>query len=238
MLVAISILIYIIHEILLFVRLFILLKNVKAVNRRNAVLILDIIFLILNFIWIIVRYYHFSMFKKFKIVGKRKRYYLNRYKNINIKEYSLPNAFMNKNINKYNYIRKRANKFEHLNSKENLNIISSINILRLNNKLKKLKVRTNLPLDIIDEPTRFILYNYENIFHISDNKYLLKYKLGSFHFDFKNKNKELMNILLNNNLNTINIITQGKIQYILLYYNESDFEKELNKLRNIINKFY
>ena len=79
-------------------------------------------------------------------------------------------------------------------------------------------MRTNLPLDIIYEPTKFIIYNNENIFHISDNKYLLKYKLGSFTFDFKNKNKEIMNILLNNNINTINIITQGKIQYIFLYY--------------------
>ena len=70
---AISILIYVIYEIVLFVRLFILLKNVNAVNRRNAVLILDIIFLILNFIWIIIRYYHFPM-SKFKIVEKRKKY--------------------------------------------------------------------------------------------------------------------------------------------------------------------
>ena len=220
MLVAISILICVIEEILILVRLFILLKNIKAVNRRNAVLILDIIFLILNFIWIIIRSYHFSMFKQFEIVEKINKYYLKRYKNIYIKEYSLPNGFMK--INKIKYIRNRAMNFEYLHSKEDLNVIRSINNLRINNNLKALKVRTNLPLDIINEPTKFIIYNYENIFHISDNKYLLKYKLGSFNFDFKNKNKEIMNILLNNKINTINIITQGKIQYILLYYDEFD----------------
>ena len=45
-------LIYIIQEILLFVRIYILLKNDKAVNKRKNALILDIIFLVLNTVWI------------------------------------------------------------------------------------------------------------------------------------------------------------------------------------------
>ena len=89
MLVAISIFINVIHEILILVRLFILLKNVKAVNRRDTVLILDI--------------------------KKIDNYYLKIYKNIYIKEYSLPNNFMNINISKIKYIKKRENNLEHLN---------------------------------------------------------------------------------------------------------------------------
>ena len=67
---------------------------------------------------------------------------------------------------------------------------------------------------IVDETTKFIFYNYDNRLLISYNKYILKYKLGSFHFDFKNK--KLMNIILNNNLNIINNITQGKVMNLKL----------------------
>jgi len=223
-----SIWIYVLYEILILLRVFILLKNTKAVDERDAVLYLDIIFLILNFIWIIIRRYHYFFFKdNFKIVEKKDNYYLIKYKNIYIQEYSLPNDFMN--INKIKYLKNISKNLEHLQSKEDLNIISSINNLRINNNLNELKVLTNLPKCIIDNPSEFILYNYENIFRLSDNKYILKYKLGSFNFDFQNKNKEIMNILLSKNINGINIIIQGKIQYILLdFFYEFDNEEELN----------
>ena len=182
----------------------------------------------MNIIWIISRRHHYFIFKEnFKIVIKIDNYYLKRYKNIYIQEYSLPNDFMN--INKIKYLKNIEKNLEHLQKKEDLNIISSINNLRISNNLNELKVMTNLPKCIIDKPNELIFDNYENIFRLSDNKYILKYKLGSFNFDLQNKNKEIMNLLLNKNINGINIINQGKIKYILLNcFYEFDNEEELN----------
>jgi len=227
-LITISIRIYVLYEILILLRVLILLKNTKGVNRRELVLYFDIIFLILNIIWIISRRHHYFIFKEnFKIVIKIDNYYLKRYKNIYIQEYSLPNDFMN--INKIKYLKNIEKNLEHLQKKEDLNIISSINNLRISNNLNELKVMTNLPKCIIDKPNELIFDNYENIFRLSDNKYILKYKLGSFNFDLQNKNKEIMNLLLNKNINGINIINQGKIKYILLNcFYEFDNEEELN----------
>jgi len=222
-LIIVKIWVHVLYEILILIRVIILLKNDKAIDERDLILCFDFIFLILNFLWVIIKSFHYFFYiNNLKIVDKINKYYLIRYKKIYINIYALPNDFIN--IDKIKYIKNIRKRLEHLNSKEDLDIISSINNFRLNNNLKELKVVTNLPKCIIDEPTEFIICNYYTIFHLSNNNYILKYQLGSFNFDFKSKNKELMNILLKNNINTINIINQGEIQYILLYYDELNNE--------------
>ena len=223
--------IYILYEILIILKIFILIINIKsAFNWRYTFILFDIIFLILNLLWIKMNYKENYVFFKNNIENLY-NYYLIRYKNIPIKEYFLFNDFKNY-TNKIEYIRNLANKFNYLYSDEDLNVISLINNFRIRNDLDELEVKSNLPRCIIDEPTKFIFYDNENIFKLSNNKYLLKYKIGLFNIDFHKNNKEIMNILLISNLNTINIITQGKTQYILLY--DKEFEDEEKKYICII----
>ena len=59
--------------------------------------------------------------------------------------------------------------------------------------------------------------NQKDKFHLGNNEYLLKYELNTFNYYFKSNNEELINVLLKEDLNTINILAQWNIQYILLY---------------------
>ena len=154
------------------------------------------------------------------------KYYLIRYKNISIKEYLMDKKFnTSNNINKMKYIKNIEKNLKHKFFERDKYIISVINDMRSYNNLSLLNTKYTIPNCIINEPTKFIFYNKENIFKLSDNKYILKYKLGSFEIDspiFTDNNKDIINILLKKNLNTINLITQGKFQYFLIYNNELD----------------
>ena len=208
--------IYLLYEILILLKIFILLIHINAAfNWRYTFILFDILFLILNFLWIKLNYKENYQFFKNNMENLY-NYYLIRYKNIPIKEYLILNDFKNNN-NKTGYIRYIAHKFEYLYSNEDFNIISLINDFRIKNNLNELQIEYNIPNYIIDEPTPFILYNNQNIFQLSNDIYIFKYKLGLFIIEFLNNNREIINILINKNLNTINIITQGKIQYIILY---------------------
>ena len=154
------------------------------------------------------------------------KYYLIRYKNISIKTYLLDEKFItSNNSNKMKYIKNIEKNLKHKFFNRDEYIISVINNMRSYNNLSLLNTKYTLPNRIINEQTKFIFYNYQNIFKLSDNKYILKYKLRSFKIDspiFTDNNKDIIIILLKKNLNTINLISQGKIQYFLIYNDELD----------------
>ena len=69
-----------------------------------------------------------------------------------------------------------------------------------------------------------MLWPDKNIFKLSNKKYLFKYPIGKFEINFKNKDKNILSILLKDNLNHIQIITYQNIEYIFIY--ELDYCKD------------
>lgn len=100
--------------------------------------------------------------------------------------------------------------------KKDLNILKEINYFRKKNKLNELKFEYNLPDFILNDISEIFLNNSQHLFKLN-NKYLFKYKIGEFENNFKNKDKELIDILLKNDLEIINIIVKDNIQFILIY---------------------
>ena len=175
----------------------------------------DLFYLIINLIYITFNFiYSVNSWPETKKIIDNK---LLSYKNIQIKPYYIKNLKDFENNNK-KYISNIVNYLEYNYLIGDLRIISKINDFREKNNLTKLKEKCNLPDFIINERSEVILFNSKHIFKLSNNEYLLKYEIGKFNFYFKNDNEGLINILLKEDLNAINIITQRNMQYILLYY--------------------
>ena len=226
-------LIYALYEIEILLKLGILIYNAlktSTINWSYIFIIFDIIFILFNLFWTHLNYANYLEFKDIiSRIENMTKYYLIRYKNISIKAYLMDKKFdTSNNSNKMKYIKNIEKNLKHRSFERDKYIISVINDMRSNNNLSLLNTKYTLPNCIINEPTKFIFYKNQNIFKISDNKYILKYKLGSFEIDsplFRYDNKDIINILLNKNLNTINVITQGKFQYLLIYNDELDNDK-------------
>ena len=71
------------------------------------------------------------------------------------------------------------------------------------------------------------LYDYENIFKLSNRKYLLKYPIDEFLKRLNNREKNLTDILLNGHLNEIIIIVKNSIIFILIYGNNYKRKNDL-----------
>jgi hypothetical protein len=116
-------------------------------------------------------------------------------------------------------------------SKQQLNLITSINDYRGINNIPLLGVCHcyEIPDFIINENSEVMLYNEQNIFKISDKKYLFKFPVGEFENLFDKKDKNIIDIILKENLNHIQILTLGLFEYIFIY--------EINICRNHITDF-
>ena len=72
---------------------------------------------------------------------------------------------------------------------------------------------------IINKISEIFLFNYKSIFKISKLEYLLVNPMNEFKKKFENKNNDLINILLNEDLNKIQIYIQDNNIFIYLYKN-------------------
>ena len=76
------------------------------------------------------------------------------------------------------------------------------------------------------------MYKEENIFKLSNGYYLLKYILIKFRTLLEEKEWNIINVILNNSLNKIIIITLDNISFIYIFHLESmnltDFYDEKN----------
>lgn len=207
-----------------------LLISIKLLIIRDNTFIFDIIFVIFNFLNIIMMFWlRFSFLKNSgKNIKVLTGTVLIKYKDIDINYYLLPNDFVKKTKNdKLKYISENANKFLFNHSKEQMNLIELINKFRTDNNIGELTVyefNNLLPDFIINEPSELILFQYKSIFKLSKNKYLFIYPTGEFANKFKRNNPDILDILLNENLNRIIIIKKGYNEYILIY----QYEMELN----------
>jgi hypothetical protein len=175
----------------------------------NEVFYFDHLFLWLNLINIVI------YFCRFHTIIKNIEYYLIRYKNIKIEPYLINMKEYKKNQKRFiSYIIDEL-KYDYL--KEDLKVKNMINDFRKENNLTELKLKDNLPDFIVNEISEVFLFKYQQLFILSNNKYLLKYEFGKFINYFKNNNGDLNNILLKKEFNRINIVTIKDFQYIQLY---------------------
>jgi len=240
--------IHILYEILVTIK-YIIIYKIKKDD------IMDALFLIFNFAYIIKNLIHISLgWPKKDIIYK-----LETYKNILVKPH--PIRIKNYKKNKKQYISSISKELKYNYSEEDLEILKIINNFRNKNNLEDLKQKDNIPEFIINEISEVILFNWQHLFKLSNNKYLFKCEIGKFNYWFKNinignmkqgekvdfsgfcdekpyeientleyenerqkNNKDFINILLKKEINSINIITQRSIQYILLYKNNIDNE--------------
>jgi hypothetical protein len=218
-------------------------------------MVLDYLFLIINFIYIIIILIPSIIY--FKDSGNDMHFEINNFltsfNKIKINNYELPKDFgeLSKN-GKKEYVFEHYKDYNHNISNEQKKLITSINDFRGIKNIPLLGIcnTRKIPDFLINEISEVMLWPDKNIFKLSNKKYLFKYPIGKFEINFKNKDENILSILLKDNLNHIQIITYQNIEYIFIYelnscdVHETDFnyfdfvfDKEYNKDKSN-NEFY
>ena len=114
------------------------------------------------------------------------------------------------------YIKENYENFEYKYSKEQIELIRSLNKFREDKNIEIFKIGKKLPKFILKESSEIMLYKDKNFFKISDRKYLFKYPVNEFEKKFNNRDNNIINVLLKENLNHIQIITKDNIEYVII----------------------
>ena len=215
------------YDILIIIKLFFSYKikkgNITWFMRCDYALIILDFFYFTSILRIICFYFHY--------VGKLledgdKKCILKKFRDFEINDYILPKNFelMNE-YEKRKYILDNKNNYTIENNKV---LINQINKFRNENDIDDLNWDVEIYFKdlIMDKYSESFLYDYENIFKLSNKKYLLKYPFDEFQTRFNNREKNLIDILLNDNLNKIIIIKKNSIIFILIY--EINYDSNYN----------
>ena len=169
-----------------------------------------------------ISYDYISFVIKYKcMLLKKREMILLKFRDLKINEFMLPEYFYQMDdYEKRKYILNNKDKYEIISSRNQKDLISSINKIRYDNNIDDLiyEIKVNYQDLIFDTCSEPILYNNKNIFRFSDGSYLLKYY--SFNEFIKRLNKcdsEIKNIILINNLNKIFIVRKDNMIFILLF---------------------
>lgn len=194
-------------------------------NKITWFMIMDYIFLFINFIYIIIylsiacHFFHYlSKYLRFTI-----SYTLISFNGIKIKENELPDDFLKL---RQKYILENSNNFEIFISDKQKELINLINDLRERNNINKLIIDENIILtdSILENNTEIIFFEEKNIFKLYNKQYLFIYPIGEFEKKIKNGNKEIINILLKDNLFYIQIYNKYKKEYIFIFEESNKFK--------------
>ena len=234
-------------------------KLVLSYNIMNVwitwFIVLDYVFIILNFLYILYHGYGIYIFLEDlgKNILKEPEFVLKSYNKIKIKNFKLPEDFAEYNkTQRKRYISNNADFFVYDIKKDQNELIDLMNSYRRRFGLKTYFFNKipNIPLDMLKIPSEAIFFEYKNIFKIGDNEYILKYPVGEFKKILIQENNEIMNIISKDNLNTIHIINrEPENEYIYLWESNGDnymdnflFEMERKKYnsrnRKMDNEFY
>lgn len=208
-------------------------------------MVLDYLFIIINFIYISGFFYF--LYEYFKNAGDLvtiyTKYILTLFNNIKIKEYNLPKNFETfpKNERK-KYVLNNYKNFNIIISSEQKALINAINEYRTDNDLPLLGICEcrKIPEFLIKEPTEMMLFADQRIFKLSNKKYLFKNPVGDFNINFNRNDRNILNILLKDNLNHIQIITYKNMEYVYIYtldfckYHTTEFNTNSSSNRSIL----
>lgn len=167
-------------------------------------------------------------------IDDKKIFTLNQIKGININKYELPSDFIDLNRklkNELIFTKENIEKYKYKLNINQIQLIKNINDIRNQNKIPGLIYNEELPDFIINEKTKLFFYPNENIYKISNNLYLFKYKKNEFQNFLKNK--EILNIITIDLLSRINIIEQKNMEIISIF--NGNINKSNNKINNTLN---
>ena len=145
------------------------------------------------------------------------------FNNIKIMSYNLPKDFHDYDkLKKKVYLLQHFNEFKYSLTKDEIQLIKKINKFREKHYLPDFiyELKESIPNIFIEPLSKIILFQNINIFKLSNKEYLLRYRKNKFKEKFNNKNEDILNILLKEDLGKIIIISQGKYEYFFI--SESD----------------
>ena len=168
-----------------------------------------------------------------------KKFFINQINGINICPFELPNNFINLSDKEKNEIIFKKENFSKYKYKSNTNKISLI-LEKINDIRRKINIsllRTQeeyLPDFIINEKTKMFFYPNENIYELSPNFYIFKYPNDEFQNHINDK--DIMNIIKNETLDTISLIEKNESDYIFIYSNNpnNNIQRNNNDINNNI----
>ena len=195
---------------------------------------MDYAFIILHFLYIVFIILCTIVFfaTSGRKITKSSKCILKSFNNIRINDYILPDNFNNWEKNERKNFILNNYKFFQCSESQNLNYLkdSYINEYRKNNNILTLISNEDktIPDFIINEPGEIMLFPEHNFFKLSNKEYLFKYN-DELENKIKNKDKDIMEILLKENINSIkSIITKGNKEYILLFSSPKKYNVDLS----------
>ena len=212
--------VYLLFEFLVILKLILSYKIKKG--GCTWFMVLDYIFIVINFIYIsCFLHFTYSFFKESgNLISMSSKYFLVAFNKIKIDNYELPNDFdkLPKKGRK-SFVLNNYRSFKCTISQQQKELIRAINDYRGINDIPLLGICQckQIPDFLIKESSEIMMFPEQNMFKLSNNKYLFKYPIGIFEIGFKNKDKIILSILLKDNLNHIQIITHQNFEYILIY---------------------
>ena len=158
--------------------------------------------------------------KRFFQVEDYKSVTVNQLNGINILDYSLPINFTNFSIKEKNeeiFKKDNMKKYQYKLQDNQISLITKINNIRNNYNMPmfKFNVVEKLPDFIINLKAELFFYPDKNIYKLSPNLYIFKYRKNEIH-NLLNEDK-LLNIVKNYFLDKINIIEQNNFYFISIY---------------------
>ena len=167
-----------------------------------------------------------------------KTIFLNQFKGLNIIKKELPKKFnklKEKEKNEFIFKKESVKEYQYELNANQINLIYKINKIREDNHISLLNYDKleKLPEFLINEKTQLIFNDYDNIFKLSKNFYVFKYKINEFQ-NYINNN-QILNIITIETLNEINIIKQNNFEFISIYGNDDSKDISLDIKKPNIN---
>ena len=214
---------------------FLLIYKIKIISsfalNGKWMIVFDVIYLLANISYTFFTYKLFEQYMEAKAYPRYEYYnYLLLFKDIKIKKYELPDN-LESIENKRKYFESKVDDLEIEYSRNDLNLIESINNYRQKNNLNELIIDYKIPNFIIKESTEIIL-SASKIIKMSNIKYLFRLNIED-DFEKIKEDENIINILLKPFINKINIAQQGKIKYMTVY---EDFDNKNYEVIQIKDK--
>jgi len=224
------ILFYIFYEIIVIYKIYL---SYKIKNKTIPWFILYD-YILISIMLLYITFMIYITYKYFKFAGTKIKIsnhtILKKYKGITINDFELTNNFhkMSKK-DKKNLIFKNRTKFQYTHSTRHLHLINLINEYRIKYHLPRLlfNEEERIPDFVINDNSEVMLLGYKNIFKFSKRKYLFKYRINEFEQNLLNKDGNILEIILNEDLNKICVIDIDNFEYILIYDSLDDFKVNL-----------
>ena len=191
-------------------------------------IVMDYIFIVLHSLYILFTllitydYFYYYVIHYDDYFYKSNIFYsITSLNNIKITKFNVSEDFLEMRENeKSKFLLDNYKNMEYTNSQREKDLINSINEFREENNLPIFQFQNSftLPNYVMNEPSEIMINPEQNLFvKYTKKKYLFRYSVGEFQEKFKNKEPNIISVLLNGDLNAIRIITKDNTEFIDIY---------------------